>query len=92
MGRRLLETFLAFRLPDKTGGLWTKLEEIDFDEARKTKIRRFVDTFSHADSIEEPEHDLSLLSEAASVLNDIMDLIAATDLPHFQAMVRAVTR
>ena len=90
MGRRLLEAFLAFRRPDITGGLWEKLEGIDFDEAKKTKIRRFVDTYSHADAIEEPEHDLSLLSEAGSVLTAILDLMETTDQEHFGAMVSTV--
>ena len=91
MGRRLLEAFLAFRKPDISGSLWRKLEDIEFDEVKKTKIRRFVDSYSHADAIEEPEHDLSLLSEARSVLKDILDLMQSMDDSHYRAMVRAVS-
>lgn len=91
MGRRLLEAFLAFRKPDISGSLWRKLDDIEFNEAQKTKIRRFVDSYSHADAIEEPEHDLSLLSEARSVLKDILDLMQSMDDSHYRAMVRAVS-
>ena len=90
MGRRLLESFLAFRHPDVDGGLWHKMNEVRFDETRKTRILRFVDTYSHADNIEGPEHDLSLLSESRAVLIDLLSLIKAVDEAHFRAMLRSV--
>ena len=91
IGRRLLEAFMAFRRPDIPRNLWRKLEDLDFDEAKKTKIRRFVDSYSHADAIGESDHDLSLLSEARSVLKDILDLMQEVDESHYRAMVRAVS-
>ena len=90
MARRLLESFLAFRHPDVDGGLWHKMNEVRFDETRKTRILRFVDTYSHADNIEGPEHDLSLLSESRAVLIDLLSLIKAVDEAHFRAMLRSV--
>ena len=90
MARRLLESFLAFRHPDVGGGLWHKMNEVVFDETRKTRILRFVDTYSHADTIEGPEHDLSLLSESRAVLIDLFSLIKAVDEAHFKAMLKSV--
>ncbi len=89
MARRLLETFLAFRQP-QAEGLWSKLDVVKFDEAKKLRIIRFLDTHSHADSIGEPEHDLSGLSEARSVLKNLLELVEAEDPDHFKAMVKLV--
>lgn len=84
--RRLLEMFLAFRRPQIAGELWKKLKEIPFDEARRVRIYRFVQTHSHGDTIGEPEHDPSLLGEARAVLVDLLDLMKAEDPQHFAAM------
>lgn len=86
MARRLLEMFLAFRRPQVAGELWQKLKGIDFDEAKKLRILRFVQTHSHGDSIGEPEHDPTLLGEAQAVLSDILEFIKSQDAGHFDAM------
>lgn len=86
MARRLLETFLAFRQPDTSAELWQKLQVVPFDGPKKSRILRFVHTYSHSDAMGEPEHDLSLLGEAKAVLNDLLDLIQSQDAAHFSAM------
>lgn len=86
MARRLLETFLAFRQPDTSGELWQKLQAVTFDGPKKSRILRFVHTYSHSDAMGEPEHDLSLLGEAKAVLNDLLDLIQSQDAAHFSGM------
>ena len=90
MARRLLEAFLAFRQPQVSGELWKKLGEVNFDEAKKLRILRFVHTHSHGDAVGEPEHDPSLLSETRAVLNDLLDLIRSQDEAHFLAMEQLV--
>lgn len=90
IGRRLLETFLAFRRPHVPGELWKKLQETQFDQSKKLRIIRFVHTHSHSDRIGDPEHDPSLLGEARSVLDDILAFIKAEDAGHFEAMVEVV--
>ena len=90
MARRLLEAFLAFRQPDKSGGLWQKVRGMKFDEARKLRILRFLHTHSHGNTIGEPEHDPSLLGEVDSVLKDLLDFIKDQDSDHFAAMVTLV--
>lgn len=90
MARRVLETFLAFRQPEKSKGLREKLQDVDFDDDKKHRIIRFINTYSHGDTIGEPQHDLSLLGEARSVLQDVLFLIENQDPKHFTAMKKLV--
>lgn len=92
MARRLLEAFLAFRQPDLSGELWQKMQNLDFDEAKKSQIPRFVHTYSHNDAIVEPEHDPALLGEAPSVLTDLLELIESQDKDHYDRMVKLVNQ
>lgn len=86
MARRLLEAFLAFRHPHISGNLWEQLQSVQFDEAKKLRIYRFLHTYSHSDAIVEPEHDPVLLGEARSVLADLLDLMRSVDSAHYSAM------
>ena len=90
VARRLLEAFLAFRQPDVTGDLWDKMQDLNFDTAKKTQILRFVHTYSHNDVVVEPDHDLSLLSEAQNVLSNLLELIEEEDPQHFNRMMKLV--
>ena len=92
MARRLLEAFLAFRQPDVSGELRQKIINVDFDEAKKSQILRFVHTYSHNNVIVEPDHDPSLLSEAPSVLLGLLELINKEDPRHFVRMMKLVTK
>jgi hypothetical protein len=84
--------FLAFRRPQIAGELWQKLKDITFDETKKVRIARFVHTYSHSDTIGEPEHDPSLLGEARDVLVDLLEMIKSEDPIHFEAMVGLVCK
>jgi len=92
MARRLLESFLGFRCPGISDKLWKKMESIDFDRVRKSRILRFVHTYSHSNTIGEPEHDPSLLTEAESVLKDLLELIESEDKAHYDAMIKLMTK
>jgi len=92
MARRMLEAFLAFRQPHVGGGLWQKIKEVSFDEAKKHRILRFLHTHSHSIALGEPEHDLTALAEGPSVLGDLLDMMKAEDPGHFAAMERLVGR
>ena len=87
MARRFLEAFLAFRQPASSGDLWKKVKASDFDEAKKLRILRFLHTYSHGDAVGDPEHDLSVLSEAGSILQDLMQFVETQDPEHFAGMV-----
>ena len=92
IARRLLESFLAFRQPSKSGELRQQLDLIDFDVAKKTRILRFLHTHAHAGQISDPEHDPSILIETRQVLNDLLCLIQKDDNRHFEQMKELVTR
>lgn len=92
MARRMLEAFLAFRVPGIMGNLRQQLDEIQFDKTKKLRIYRFLHTYSHSVAVGEPEHDLSALNEGPSVLKDLMDMIKSEDLRHFSAMRDLVTQ
>lgn len=87
MARRMLEAFLAFRMPQTSGNLWKKLKAIPFDEAKKVRILRFLHTHSHSIAVGEPEHDLSALAEAPAVLTDLLEMMKSLDNSHYSAMV-----
>ena len=82
---------MAFRQPDKSGELWQKMQGTDFDETKKVRILRLLHTHSNGNAIGDPEHDLSLLGEAGSVLKDLLEFIKAQDPGHYEAMVRLVS-
>jgi len=90
VARRLLEAFLAFRLPHIAGDLWKKLQSTRMEGPRRTRVLRFVHTHSHSDSVGEPEHDPTILGEAKGVLSDLLELIELEDPEHYRAMVQVI--
>lgn len=90
IARRLLESFLAFRVPDKPGELFQKLEAVPYDAAKKTRILRFLHTYSHFDQVAEPDHDPSVLSETPAILQEVLALINECDPDHFKCMTDMV--
>jgi wobble nucleotide-excising tRNase len=86
IARRLLEAFLAFKLPHARG-LHKAFDKITYDEAKKIRILRFLNTESHGSDIV-PSHDPSLLGECKAVLDDMLKLIRQMDEAHYQAMVQ----
>lgn len=91
IARRLLEAFLAFRVPEKSGELYQKLEVITFDPAKKTRILRFLHTYSHFDQVADAGHDPSVLSETPAILQEVLALIQACDSAHFASMTALVS-
>lgn len=90
VARRLLETFLAFRYPGIAGDLHKRMEPVDFDAGKKTRILRLLHTYSHSGSIADPEHDPSVLSETRAVLVDLLDLVEKCDPVHYKGMLTII--
>jgi wobble nucleotide-excising tRNase len=88
--RRLVEAFLAFRFPDLSGDLSLRFERVSFDNAKKTRILRLLNTYSHAGAISDPEHDLSLLAETQPVLLDVLEMMKAVDKEHYEGLENLV--
>jgi wobble nucleotide-excising tRNase len=90
VARRLLEAFLAFRFPEMGGDLGPRLERVAFDSAKKTRILRLLNTYSHSGAITDPEHDLSLLAETQPVLLDVLEMMKAVDKGHYEGLEKLV--
>lgn len=90
VARRLIEAFLAFRFPEMSGDLGPRLDRVPFDNAKKTRILRLLNTYSHAGAISDPEHDLSLLAETQPVLLDVLELMKAVDKEHYEGLEKLV--
>ena len=94
VARRLVEAFLAFRFPDRSGDLGPRLdlvvEQYGYDAAKKTRILRLLHTYSHGDALMEPEHDLSLLADTQPALIDLLDMMKLVDPVHFAGLERLV--
>jgi wobble nucleotide-excising tRNase len=90
VARRLIEAFLAFRFPEMSGDLGPRLDRVTFDSAKKTRILRLLNTYSHAGAISDPEHDLSLLAETQPVLLDVLELMKAVDKEHYDGLLKLV--
>jgi wobble nucleotide-excising tRNase len=90
IARRLLESFLAFRLPSKSGDLYHKLDAVSFDLSKKTRILRFLHTHSHDDQVDMSEHDISILAETPRILSDVLELIKVEDEKHYNEMTSII--
>ncbi|AQR65764.1 hypothetical protein BXU06_12415 [Aquaspirillum sp. LM1] len=90
VARRLIEAFLAFRFPEMSGDLGPRLERVNFDNAKKTRILRLLNTYSHAGAIADPGHDLSLLAETQPVLRDTLEMMMAVDREHYDGLLKLV--
>lgn len=95
VARRLLDAFLAFRFPGMHGDLGPRLdrvvEDYGYEPARRTRILRLLNTYSHAEAMMEHEHDLSLLAETQPALNDVLDLMKLVDPVHFAGLEQLVS-
>lgn len=91
IARRLIETFLAYRFPDSSGDLIKRFDRVEFDAAKKTRILRLLNTYSHSGGITEPEHDPSVLAETREVMKAILELVQTIDGEHYNGMVKLLT-
>ena len=90
IARRVLETFLAFRVPGQHT-LYSRMAAVQCDEAMRSRIYRFVQTHAHRDSVGDSDDDVTILSETKSVLNDIIAFIRAADADHCDQMIAVTT-
>lgn len=92
VARRLIETFLAYRVPDESGDLIKRLDRVEFDAAKKTQILRFLNTYSHGSGISQPEHDPTILAETQEVMKLVLELMQSVDKPHYEGMEHLVQK
>lgn len=92
VARRLLESYLAYRVPGRSGDLRGKLGEIDGDDASKARVLRFLHTYSHGDVVPQPDHDPTILLETPAILRDLLELLRRDDQRHYDQMVELTLR
>jgi len=92
IGRKFLETFLAFKVPSHEN-LNQKIGHLDYDETKKTAILRFVQTHSHAvrsDGV--LNFDMSISRGGQTAIQNLLDMIETVDPTHYGTLVATVER
>jgi wobble nucleotide-excising tRNase len=91
VARRLLEAFLAFRMPDLSHvSLRGRLKQADLDPSKRERLLRFLHFQSHADGVDIPEEDLSSLAETPEVMRDLLQFMRQQDKAHYERMLTIV--
>ena len=99
IARKFLESFLAFRVPvlsqkrdSKEPQIYQRLECIkNYDEKKKDRIRRFVETHSHPryeSGVQ--DFDMTILGETPDILKDLVDLVKTEDEKHYKYLVESI--
>jgi wobble nucleotide-excising tRNase len=61
-----------------------------FDEAKRTRLVRFLHTYSHSGFIDEQQHDPTILAETPMILKELMSFIEFEDKKHYEEMVKMI--
>jgi len=92
IARKFLDSFLAFRIP-KQGNIYSKLDLVNYDAVKKTRIHRFVETHSHPRyESGMQDFDISILSETPSIVKDLIDLVKVEDERHYTYLVESISQ
>ena len=87
--RKLLDGFLAYHCPGQQT-LHEKVHSVEkFDVARRTRLLRFVDVYSHTNETGLTGHDPSILIETPQILKDVLAFIEAANGEHYTRMMAA---
>ncbi len=87
MARKVLETFLSFKVPDHTKPREQMKHLNDVDETERNRLIRFLDVMSHSDSLDRlNEFPPNSVEEMESVISSLMKIIETTDKDHFKGM------
>jgi wobble nucleotide-excising tRNase len=100
IARRVLEAFLAFRLPNSAhtwennsfkSDMHVYLHEVGFDKAKTIRILNFLNAHSHnARPDDSVDHDESILLETPRVLLDVLALMEHADSNHCTEMKKLI--
>lgn len=89
IGRKFLETFLAFKIPSNDN-LHEKIEQLPYDDKKKTAILRFVETHSHAERSDGVlNFDMTLPSGGQSAIIDLLDMVKTVDETHYNTLLES---
>ena len=95
IARKVLEIFLNFKFPKKRNDFMTLLDAAlpeEKDKILKEKIYRFINKYSHGDSIESFDSTIdNVLSETDNIAKDVLTLIKKLDKKHFEELTEVVS-
>lgn len=94
IARKVLEIFLNFKFPKKRNNFMGMLDAAlpnEKDKILKEKIYRFINKYSHGDSIESFDSTIdNVLSESDNIAKDVLTLIRKLDKKHFEELTEVV--
>ncbi len=92
IGRKFLETYLAFKIPSREN-IHEKLAHINFNEAKKISVLRFVETHSHADRTDGVlNFDMTIAKGGQTAIANLLELVSTTDETHYNALLETSGR
>ena len=87
MARRVLETFLSFKVPHHSNSYEQMKHLNDIDETEKNRLVRFLDVMSHSDTPDRlNEFPPSSVEEMNNVVSSLINVIEKADKQHFKGM------
>jgi wobble nucleotide-excising tRNase len=92
IGRKFLETFLAFKVPS-TENINRKMTHIKYDEPEKTAILRFVETHSHAARSDGVlNFDMTLTNGGQKAIKTLLEMIKSVDPTHYDTLEKSAIK
>lgn len=89
--RKVLEIFLKFKFPRKRNDFYALLNEALKDkryEVSKERIYKFINKYSHGDSIESFDDTIdNIISESKNIVDDVLKIIRRLDQNHYDELV-----
>lgn len=86
IGRRLLETFLAFKYPSRQGIHDMVMATNCSSECKKT-LYMYLNDLSHGNSLDRGMYDCSIIDNTKNIMRSIIEVIKS-DLVHFEEMLK----
>lgn len=93
VARKFLESFLAFRVPigSKEPNIRERLGHIRFEETKKTRINRFVETHSHPRyEAGVQDFDMTIIGETPAIIADLLQMVQVEDRRHYDFLVQSL--
>lgn len=87
IARKLLDSFLMFRVP-KNVGTYQRLQELNFDENKKSAIYNFANDLSH---ITGSGFDPSLVEETQKNVKYLLELMEETFPEHYRCLIESIS-
>jgi wobble nucleotide-excising tRNase len=89
--RKVLEIFLKFKFPKRRNDFYALLNEALKDkryEVAKERIYKFINKYSHGDSIESFDDTIdNIVSESKNIVDDVLKIIRKLDQQHHDELV-----